>query len=267
MRTEIADPVLMRIRLNIVRDYRSTMTDPQKTELMPPNRRDFWEGAERIAKLFSLVAIPVVLGIGGWLIQSSVAERSVNQEYVKLAVTILKEPKEKIDNPLRAWAADLLNQNSPTKFSPAVLQALKEGQATLPAQLAAILNSSAGGSSLAVSPDGARLATGHTNGSAKIWDASTGKLLLELRSHEDSVTSLAFAADAASLLTASLDKTARLWDLHSGREIARLAGQTDSLIGVAFAPDGRSFFTRSLDGTVGVWTIDGRPLSRLRIGE
>lgn len=153
------------------------------------------------------------------------------------------------------------------KVQPAVLQALKEGQATLPAQLAAILSSSAGGSSLAVSPAGARLATGHTDGTAKIWDASTGKLLLELRGHLDSVTALAFAPHAASLLTASLDKTARLLDLRSGREISRLASQTDSLIGVAFAPDGRSFFTRSLDGTVAVWSVDERMLSRLRIGE
>ncbi|PSJ18445.1 WD40 repeat domain-containing protein [Nitrosomonas supralitoralis] len=203
------------------------MTDP-KTEETPQNRSNFWEGAERIAKLFSLIAIPVVLCVGGWLIQSSLAERSVSQEYVKLAVTILKEPKDKTDNPLRAWAADLLNQNSPTKFSPAVLQTLREGQATLPAQLAAILHSSAGGSALAVSPDGARLATGHTDGTAKIWDASTGKLLVELQGHSDSVTALAFLPDAASLLNASLDMPALLWDLHTGREISRLADQTDS---------------------------------------
>lgn len=243
------------------------MNEPLKTADERPNPVDPWERIERIAKLLSLVAIPIVLAIGGWLIQGSLADRNVSQEYVKLAVTILKEPKDKTDNLLRSWAADLLNQNSPTKFSPAVLQALKEGQATLPAQLAAIINSSAGGSALAVSPDGKRIASGHTDGTARIWDAGTGKLVLELRGHLDAVTALAFAPDAATLLTASLDKTARLWDLHTGQEISRLAGQTDSLIGVAFAPDGRSFFTRSLDGTVAVWSVDGRLLSRFQIAQ
>lgn len=243
------------------------MSDSPEATNPQPTGSDRWDRAERIAKLFSLVAIPVVLALGGWLIQNSLAERNVSQEYVKLAVTILKEPKDKTDNLLRAWAADLLNQNSPTKFSPAVLQALKEGQAILPAQLAAILNASAGGSSLVLSPDGARLATGHTDGTAKIWDATTGKLLSELRGHTEAVTALAFSPDATALLTASLDKTARLWDLRSGSEVRRFMGQTDSLIGVAFAPDGRSFFTRSLDRIVRVWSVDGRELSRLSIAE
>ena len=243
------------------------MSNHQKTTDTQPVAPDFWDQVERIAKLLSLIAIPLVLALGGWLIQNWLAERNVSQEYVKLAVTILKEPKDKTDDLLRAWAADLLNQNSPTKFSPAVLQALKEGQATLPTQLAAILNSSAGGSSLAVSPDGAQLATGHTDGTARIWEAATGRLLMELRGHVDSVTALAFAPDGATLLTGSLDKTARLWNLRSGREVSRLAGHSDYLIGVAFAPDGQSFFTRSRDGTVTVWSVDGRVLSRLRISE
>jgi len=243
------------------------MNEPLNNSDAHPDSLDPWERMERIAKLLSLIAIPVVLAIGGWLIQNSLADRNVSQEYVKLAVTILKEPKDKTDNLLRAWAADLLNQNSPTKFSPEVLQALKEGQATLPAQLAAILNSSAGGSALAVSPDGLHIATGHTDGTAKVWDAATGKLIMDLRGHLEAVTALAFAPDATTLLTASLDKTARLWDLRTGREVSRLAGQTDGLIGVAFAPDGQSFFTRSLDGTVAVWSVDGRLVSRLHIAQ
>ncbi len=241
------------------------MTD--QTESTSPASADLsgWEKLERLAKLLSLVAIPVALAFGGWLIQNSLAERNVSQEYVKLAVTILKEPKDKTDSLLRSWAADLLNQNSPTKFSPEVLRALKEGQAVLPAQLAAILSANNGGSSLAVSPDGMRIATGHTDGAARIWDIATGKLTLELRGHVDAVTALAFSPDARALLTASLDKTARLWDLSMGREASRLAGQTDALIGVAFAPDGGSFFTRSLDGTIATWSVDGRLLSRIRV--
>jgi hypothetical protein len=100
---------------------------------------DRWDQLERIAKVMSLIAVPVVLAIVGWFVQNSLSDRNVGQEYVKLALSILKEPKEKIEPSLRDWAVDLLNQNSPTRFSAQVVQALKEGQATLPAQLGAIL--------------------------------------------------------------------------------------------------------------------------------
>jgi len=71
---------------------------------------------EQIAKILSLIAIPVVVAIFGWLVQNSLSERSVKQEYVKLSISILKEPKDTIEPSVRDWAVDLLNQNSPTKF-------------------------------------------------------------------------------------------------------------------------------------------------------
>jgi hypothetical protein len=89
---------------------------------------------EKIAKILSSIAIPLVLVIFGWLVQNSLSERNVSQEYVKLSISILRESKDMIEPSLRNWAVDLLNQNSPTKFSAAAIQALKTGQATLPAQ-------------------------------------------------------------------------------------------------------------------------------------
>lgn len=249
------------------------MTDPtiaaaQNVDAPHTKSVDRWDRAEQIAKVSSLVAIPVVLAIVGWLIQSSLSERNVSQEYVKLAVSILKEPKDKTDPALRGWAADLLNQNSPTKFSAQVLQALKEGEATLPAQLAAILGATAGGASLAVGPDGKLIATGHSDGTARLWDATSGKAVATLRGHTAPVTSIAFSPDARHLLTGSIDKTARLWDLATGRELSRFLGHTDGVIGVAFAPDGASVITRSLDGTLQTWSVaDGRLLNRLRVPE
>jgi WD40 repeat protein len=224
---------------------------------------------ERLAKLLSLVAIPVVLAVVGWFIQNSLAERNVSQEYVKLAVTILKEPKDKTDALLRSWAADLLNQNSPTKFSPDVLRALKEGQATLPAQLAAILGTAGGGGAVAVAPDGKTMATGHADGTVRTWDIETGAPRATLRAHQALVSGIAFAPDGRRLLTTSLDKTARVWDLASGTAVGPpLLGHTDGLVGGAFSPDGSTVFTRSLDGTVLAWsTVDGRLRSRFRVPE
>jgi hypothetical protein len=77
----------------------------------------WWERVERVTKILSQVAIPVVIAIFGWLIQNSLARRNVAQEYVRIALNILTEKGK--DNPLlRDWAVDLLSQNSPTPFSP-----------------------------------------------------------------------------------------------------------------------------------------------------
>lgn len=226
-----------------------------------------WEQREAIAKILSLIAIPIVLAIVGWLVQSSLSDRSASQEYVKLSVSILKEPKDKVELSLRSWAADLLNANAPTKLSPQALQALKEGTATLPAQLTGILGAAGNGGSLAISPDGTRIATGLNDGTARLWDARTGQVLRSFRGHRDAVTSIAFSPDGDAILTGSLDRTAKLIDLSTGRERIEFSGHTAGIIGVAFAPDGASIFTRSLDGTIRSWSLDGRTLTSFRLIE
>lgn len=69
-----------------------------------------------------------------------------------------------------------------------MLQALKEGQATLPVQLAAILGASGGGG-IAVSPDGHQVGTGHDDGTARLWDIHSGNLIRTFKGHTDFVTS------------------------------------------------------------------------------
>ena len=95
-----------------------------------PKPDDLWDLAERITRILSLLAIPVVIAIVGGLIQSSLARRAVSQQYVQVAVSILTS-KEKRDDDLRSWAVDLLNDNSPTHLSQAVKLKLKEGTVTL----------------------------------------------------------------------------------------------------------------------------------------
>ncbi|WP_410051967.1 WD40 repeat domain-containing protein [Bradyrhizobium sp. SZCCHNRI1009] len=224
-----------------------------------------WEQTEAIAKILSLIAIPIVLAVVGWFVQSSLSAQTASQEYVKLSVSILKEPKDKVEPSLRSWAADLLNTSAPTKLSPQALQALKEGTAILPTQLTALLSKGSDGASLAVSPDGARVATGHSDGSARLWDARSGRMLRSFQEHEAPVTSIAFSPDGKSILTGSLDKVAKLLDLSTGNVQLALRGHTEAIIGVAFAPSGTTIFTRSLDKTIRSWSLDGQALSSFHL--
>jgi WD40 repeat protein len=152
---------------------------------------------------------------------------------------------------------DLISQNSPTRFSPAVVRQLKTGQVSLP-QLAPLF--ATGSSSLAVSPDNRIVATGADDGSAKLWEISTGRLMSVFKGHMAPVTSLAFTPDGHVLFTGSLDKTVIAWDMSTGREVRKIMGHTEGVIGLSVTPDGNCLLTRSLDRTVKLWDLKGGKL-------
>jgi hypothetical protein len=95
--------------------------------------RGVLDAIERISRMASIAAIPVVLAIGGWIIQRQLQNQTVSREYVQLALTILQSPDQsKVPPELREWAVDLLNDNSPTKLNAKAMANLKSGTVTLP---------------------------------------------------------------------------------------------------------------------------------------
>jgi WD40 repeat protein len=66
---------------------------------------------------------------------------------------------------------------------------------------------------VAVSPDGATIATGGADGTAKLWDADTGREILTLTGHAKAVYGVSFSADGRLLATASHDGTVALHPL------------------------------------------------------
>ena len=61
------------------------------------------------------------------------------------------------------------------------------------------------------SPDGTRVVTAQSDGVARIWDASAGTVIQELRGHSSAVVRAAFAPDGRHVVTIGDDGTARLW--------------------------------------------------------
>ena len=70
-------------------------------------------------------------------------------------------------------------------------------------------------SSLAVSPDGNRLATGSDN-EIRVWDLTTGKRVTTLQEHSMAVTSVAFSPDGNRVASGSDDTTIRIWNWRRG---------------------------------------------------
>src|SRR6266542_2893088 len=120
--------------------------------------------------------------------------------------------------------------------------------------------------SLALSPDGALLASGGEDHQIRVWDAATYRLRLTLDGHTDTVNSVAFAPDNTLLASASADRTVRLWDSSTGREVATLTPSTQVVNSVAFSPDGEVLASAGADAKVYLWQVASRQPLRMLEG-
>ncbi|KAG4428234.1 hypothetical protein IFR05_016284, partial [Cadophora sp. M221] len=110
-------------------------------------------------------------------------------------------------------------------------------------------------SAVAFSPDGQRIASGSSDMTIKLWDATTGDLIKTLAGHSDWVRAVAFSPDGQRIASGSDDKTIKLWDATTGDLMKTLAGHSDWVSAVAFSPDGQRIASGSDDKTIKLWDV------------
>ena len=99
---------------------------------------------------------------------------------------------------------------------------------------------SAGGDSIAVSPDGNLLAVGDATGAISLFDLSTlAPHGTPLAGHNGPVPNVTFSADGSQLLSAGIDGTLNVWDVATGtRRRGPLTGHTNPVLSSWFTADG-----------------------------
>jgi WD40 repeat protein len=70
--------------------------------------------------------------------------------------------------------------------------------------------------SVAFSPDGARIAAGGADRTIRVWTFASGAAAVSLSGHTSNITSVTFSPDGQRLASTSADHTARLWDAATG---------------------------------------------------
>jgi WD40 repeat protein/DNA-binding SARP family transcriptional activator len=108
------------------------------------------------------------------------------------------------------------------------------------------------------SPDGALVAAGGCDGTAKVWNIESGEEILTLSGHGEGwpVADIEFSSDDKWLATGCWDGTAKLWDAETGRELATFAGHTSEVFSIDLNSTATMLATGGADGVAKVWDVD-----------
>jgi WD40 repeat protein/serine/threonine protein kinase len=113
---------------------------------------------------------------------------------------------------------------------------------------------------MAVSADGAHLATAGDDGRARLWRLPDGGAIPHKFQHAKPIVQLRFDAQGKRLVTCSEDQTARLWDVATGTPIGEPLAHQGTVHDADFSPDGARVVTAGDDGVVQIWNAaDGKP--------
>ncbi len=123
---------------------------------------------------------------------------------------------------------------------------------------------------MAYAPDGKTVATESEDGTLRLWDVATAKLLHQERlGGRQNLASIAFSPDARSqLLAIATERVVRLWDATHRRDVRTIAIEgEDPPTGLAFSPDGTILAAgiRTKGAEIRLWNVaDGTLLKRFK---
>lgn len=105
------------------------------------------------------------------------------------------------------------------------------------------------------SPHRGLVATGHDDGTIRLWDTATQQLMKEFPGHSLPVSALAFRRDGTWLASAGEDRDIHLWDVAAGKKTATLRGHTDRIPALTWNPQGNRLVSAGWDTTARVWDV------------
>jgi WD40 repeat protein len=108
--------------------------------------------------------------------------------------------------------------------------------------------------SVAISPDGRRIAAG-SNNAVILWNADTGQQLRTLPSTLNLVEAVSFSPDGKTVIDGGNDTTIEIWNADSGQAIRTFAAPAGGVRALAISADGHRLAAGGDNDNVDVWSI------------
>lgn len=109
------------------------------------------------------------------------------------------------------------------------------------------------------------LAAGHLDGSIKLWDLTSGLVIINFLGHKSAISLLKFDRSGTRLCSGSSDSTIILWDLVGEEGLFKLKGHKSQITGVAFLSENELeevsdemedyLLSVSKDGLIKLWEL------------
>ncbi|KAH0467263.1 hypothetical protein IEQ34_004501 [Dendrobium chrysotoxum] len=100
------------------------------------------------------------------------------------------------------------------------------------------------------------VASGHANGSIRLWDLSRGTCEATLNGHESAVTALRYNQLGSFVASGSKDCDIILWDVVAETGMFRLRGHRDQVTDLVFLDSAKKLVSCSKDKFVRVWDLE-----------
>lgn len=70
-----------------------------------------------ISNIFASIAVPLVVAYFGWRIEITITEKTIDKDYVSMAVDVLRGAEAIRDSDLHKWATAIVDERSPQPLS------------------------------------------------------------------------------------------------------------------------------------------------------
>jgi WD40 repeat protein len=110
-----------------------------------------------------------------------------------------------------------------------------------------VINAQSGSlTGVSFAPSGKQVATSGSDGSVKIWNVDTGKLVSTIAAHKGAANTVAYSPDGTMIASGGVDKFARVWKTTAtGKPLYSLGGHDGPVNAIDFSAESKQLATGS----------------------
>jgi WD40 repeat protein len=119
---------------------------------------------------------------------------------------------------------------------------------------------------VAISPDGSRLATGSIYNTVSVIDTDTNTCVFRNADHDGSIMATAWSWDGRYLASGAADARVRIYDGRTGKVVRVLSRIRSAVTALAFSANGKYLAVAGVDLSIRVFDVDSGDLVKMMFG-